>query len=55
MNLHYAAMKQQQHMANVFRAFKSTCTTLKFNLETISHDLVFTCTSRQCHSLWKRM
>jgi len=51
MNLHYAAMKQQQHMANVLRASKSTCTTLIFNRETISHDSVFSCVSRQCDSL----
>jgi len=51
MNLHYAAMTQQQHMANVLRASKSTCTTLKFNHETISHNSVFSRVSRQCESL----
>jgi len=54
MNLHYATVKQQQHMANILRTFKSTCATLKFNRETISHDSVFSRVSRR-HNRWKRM
>ena len=45
MNLNYATMKQQQHMANVLRASISTYTTPKYNRETISHDSVFLCVS----------